>query len=131
MVRRPNKTRDQEEKYHAIINDIARHNVISYQGHQVVFNEYGYNAASVAKVMLLCWFEDDLKSQGKSLKNPSGWIIVPKVQMPVMVRARSSEFTLKEGADFIEFLYSVGAENRVMWSDPETKAHDEWAPQEG
>lgn len=130
VVRRPSKTREQEEKYHAILGDIARHGKAEYKGHEMGFAGHPCSAQIVAKVAMLAWFEDELKDQGKQLTSPSGWIMVPGVSMPVMYRARSSEFTVKEGGWFIEFLLMICAENKIPLSDPESKNYEQWA-QEG
>ena len=122
VVRRENKNRAQEAKYHAMIADIARHGRIEYGSVAVDFNSFAVDAVTAAKSLLIVWYEEDLKAGGESLKNPSAWIINPRTGGPISVRSSSKQFTLKEANGFIEFLASVGAENRISWSDPETRS---------
>lgn len=120
------KKREQEKKYHAMIADIARSKVIKY-GETIANFEFYYpnKPEEVAKVLLIVWYEEDLKSSGESLKRPSSWIINPVNGQPIQIRPQSSQFTVKEAAGFIEFLYSIGAENKIAWSDPETRHYEE------
>ena len=126
-VMRPSKTRQQEEMYHAIIGDIARHGHAEYKGHRMEFNGLQFPAATVAKVTMLSWFEDELKTMGLTLKNPSGWIMVTGISMPVLVRAESSKFSVEEGGWFINFLTSLCAENQIHLSDPGSRTDEQWA----
>ena len=127
VVRRPNKVRDQEAKYHAMIADIARAGSISYGAITVDFSAFAVDPVMAAKALLVVWYEQDLKSQGESLSKPSAWIVDPVTGAPITVRASTKEFSVKEAANFIEFLHAVGAENKVSWSDPETKSYEQWA----
>jgi hypothetical protein len=43
-------------------------------------------------------------------------------QRIVQIRPSSTDFRKNEASDFIEFLFSVGAEHNVHWSDPETES---------
>ena len=120
----PKKRRIQEEKYHAMINDFIRHGPFNYISTPVDFGLYD-RSAEVAKALLICWFECDLRSQGLKLSRPSYSIIDPISGAPITVRASSKQFKVKEAAMFIEFLYSVGAEIGIKWSE-RVKGYDEY-----
>ena len=124
VIRLQSKSRDQERKYHAMIKDIAGAGRISYGAVIIDFTQYSADRLMVAKALLITWYEHDLKSQGEGLSKPSAWVIDPITAAPITVRASSKEFTVKEASGFIEFLYSVGAENKIAWSDPETRAYE-------
>lgn len=127
VARRPSKTREQEKKYHAQIRDIARHRVIMYGESRVDFGSYTLSPEEAAKLLLLVWFEEDLKSQGKKLRSPGQWIFDPVSNSPVYSRPGSSKLSVKEGAMFITFLDVVMAENKIPSSDPATRAYSDWS----
>lgn len=129
IARRPNKTREQEKKYHAQIRDIARHRVIDYGGTRVDFESYTLKPEEAAKLLLLVWFEDDLKSQGKKLRSPGQWMFDPVTNRPIYSRPGSSKLSVKEGGWFITFLDAVMAENKIASSDPATREYEEYARQ--
>jgi len=108
---RENKTREQEKKYHALINDISK---------QVDFNGIKHNE-KIWKALLVDSFEQELFSQGSRLSHGSKTVISLDGIRAVTVRASTTEFKKKEGSNFIEYLYSFGSCHDVKWSE---KAND-------
>jgi hypothetical protein len=109
---RESKSREQEAKYHAMIEDIR------YQ----CFRGYSREAFKAA---LVNQFALEMKRNGEPLGNPGeqAWDWVNQVQ--VYVRPSTKGFRKKEAADFIEFLYATGSEYSVNWSDKSLAIYDE------
>lgn len=107
-VQRPSKSRDQERLYHALIGDIAR--TVEVQGRK-------YDA-DVWKALLVDMFTQEMQDQGTPLAHPGR--VVPSLDgmRTVTVRSSTRRFRKQEASDFIEFLYSWGAENGATFSDP-------------
>lgn len=109
---RPSKSRDQEAKYHAMIEDIR----------QQCFRGYSREAFKAA---LVNQFALEMERQGEPLRHPGeqAWDWVNQVK--VYVRPSTRDFRKKEAADFIEFLYSTGSEYDVQWSEKALAVYDE------
>ena len=110
-IQEPVKRRVQEEKYHAMIGDIARQAV--YLGR---------------RRSLVCWkrllveafvqiLRDEAKAQGKPDPFPAGEIL-PSIDglRIVQVEVLTRNFTVKQASLFIEYLYAFGSESGVKWS---------------
>jgi len=111
-VRRPSKSRDQEARYHAMIEDIR----------QQCFRGYSREAFKAA---LVNQFALEMERQGEPLRNPGeqAWDWVNQVR--VYVRPSTKDFRKKEASDFIEFLYATGSEYDVQWSEKALAIYDE------
>lgn len=116
-VEEPKKRRIQEAKYHAMIGDIAKQAIV--EGRK--FSEV------VWKAWLVDSFEDELKSQGKTLSHPSEMTFNPFTGRWVTLRASTSEFSTSEANMFIEYLYAFGSENEVQWSEKADASYQDWA----
>lgn len=124
IVRDATKKRVQEEKYHAMIGDFVRAGPFKYAGTNVDFTSYEY-PLDTAKTILIMWFELDLMQSGQALKNPSRNEFDPVTKQWFQVRASSTKFGIKEAANFIEFLYAVGSECCIKWSE-RVKGYDDY-----
>lgn len=111
-VARASKTRLQEARYHAMMSDISK---------QVDFDGKKYNS-KVWKAKLLDQFQQEMAIAGTPLSKPGETTISIDGQRIIQIRPESSAFRVKEASDFIEFLFSMGAELNVEWSDPETQS---------
>ena len=109
---RPSKSRDQEARYHAMIEDIR----------QQCFRGYSREAFKAA---LVNQFALEMERQGEPLKKPGeqAWDWVNQVR--VYVRPSTKDFRKKEASDFIEFLYATGSEYDVQWSEKALAIYDE------
>lgn len=109
---RESKSREQERKYHAMINDISK---------QVDFDGRRFNS-DVWKAQLVDQFEEDLRGMGKTLSHPGRCVTSLDGRRVVQIRPTTTKFKKQEAADLIEYLFSFGAENQIEWSDPETQS---------
>lgn len=113
--RRDTKTRLQEEKYHAMIGDIARQ-VPIYDGRMLPAGSW--------KRLLVNAFKHDTKNDENLAddwhKFGDNLELIPALNNPgfVAVGEQTRHFTLKLGSAFIEWLYAFGAEKDVRWSTP-------------
>lgn len=109
---RPVKSREQEKRYHAMIGDIAK---------QVDFDGKKFSV-DVWKTLLVDQFEEELRQMGIDLSKPGKCEISLDGRRIVQIRPSTTGFLVKEASDFIEYLFSFGAENHIEWSDPETQS---------
>lgn len=107
----PVKKRAQEEKYHAMIGDIAR---------QVEHIGRKWDGESF-KRLLIDEFADEMRAAGTPLKGEGE--VVPSLdgRRIVQLGVQSRHFSVKEAAQFIEFLIAFGALRGVQWSDEAVK----------
>lgn len=105
------KSRDQEEKYHAMIGDIAA---------QVPLRGRRWDREDMKRI-LVDQFARDMKSMGTPLHNSGS--VVPSIDGTGIVQlgVQTRGFRKAEASAFIEWLHAFGAENEVRWS--ETAAH--------
>lgn len=104
VLRRPGKNRIQEEKYHAMIGDI----------HRQCFRAF---SSEGVKAVLVNQFAQEMDDAGTPLANPGEKAWDWKTQEPVYVRPSTKKFRRAEASQFVEFLFSVGAEYQVTWSE--------------
>lgn len=113
----PPKSRPQEEKYHAMIGDIAK---------QVqVFGEA--QEEEDMKRLLVDQFSRDMSAQGTPLKRQGR--VVPSLDGTGVVQlgVQTRKFLKAEANAFIEWLYAFGSENDVKWSEPAARGYSELA----
>lgn len=95
------KTREQEQKYHAMIGDIAK-----------AFPKWaGFDCdAEDWKRLLIAAFD---KARGKVGR------VAPSLDFDgvVSLGSQSRKFGVKESAEFIEYLYAYGTQAGVIWSN--------------
>jgi hypothetical protein len=104
----PVKKRAQEEKYHAMIGDIARQ--IEHIGRK-------WDADDM-KRLLIDEFADEMRAAGTPLHHDGRVIPSLDGRRIVQLGIQSRDFYVKEAAAFIEFLYAFGAARNVQWSEP-------------
>jgi len=108
QISEPTKKREQEERYHAMVGDIAR---------QAEHIGRKWDADDM-KRLLVDEFAEEMRLAGTPLHHDSR--VVPSfdgkriVQMGIQTR----DFYVKEASQFIEFLFAWGADRGVRWSDP-------------
>jgi hypothetical protein len=102
----PAKKREQEEKYHAMIADIARQ--VEYAGRKWETEDM--------KRLLVDEFAEEMRSAGTPLHHDGR--VVPSFdgRRIVQLGIQTSRFYVKEAAQFIEYLYAYGAQHDVRWS---------------
>lgn len=109
----PAKSRDQEQKYHAMIGDIARQ-----------FQHCGKHwSADDMKRLLIDQFKRDTIND---VNIRDLWASMGVVDMApaldgsgvVVLGVQSRKFPLRLAIIFIEWLYAFGAELRIEWTEP-------------
>ena len=105
-IRPPAKRREQEERYHAMIGDIARQ--WKFLGSRV--------DADDAKRLLVDAFAKVMRDAGTPLHHIGR--VVPSIdgQRVVQLGIQTRDFTVREASEFIEYLFAFGAEHGVEWS---------------
>lgn len=114
----PKKRRIQEEKYHAMIGDIAKQ--ATYAGRKW--------DADDTKRILVDEFAEEMRNAGTPLHHDGRLIPSENGRRVIQLGIQTSEFWIKEAAQFIEFLYAWGADRGVVWSEPRVY-EDEPCPQ--
>jgi hypothetical protein len=114
VVSEPVKKRIQEEKYHAMIADIAR---------QVEHIGRKWHEADM-KRLLIDDFADEMRMAGTPLHHDGRVIPSLDGQRIVQLGIQSRDFYVKEAAQFIEFLYAFGAARDVRWTEPKYHQND-------
>ena len=119
-IQEPVKKRVQEEKYHAMLGDIARQ--IKYMGRRRSL-ECWKRLLVEAFVQIL---RDEAKAQGKPDPFPAGEVL-PSIDglRIVQVEVLTRNFTVQQASLFIEHLHAFGAESGVVWSY-EREVAPEW-----
>lgn len=120
---RPKKRRNSltNAKVHAMIADIQAQGVISMPGRRVTLSEYDTDAL---KALLVIWFANEREMNGEPLTKAPRSILCPVTGQEVSIRPSTAEWGQKDAGDFIEFLYSVGNDAGVRWSEPALKAYE-------
>ena len=106
-ILRESKTRIQEEKYHAMIGDIAK-----------TVKVYGklYDG-EIWKAQLVDEFRREKEEMGEPLTHPGKTVVSLDGQRMITVRPSTKKFRKKEASDFIEFLYATGIEFGAKFSE--------------
>ena len=114
---RPNKSRLQEEKYHALIGDIAD---------TVDFGDGRKYDEKTWKALLVDSFEQDVLSQGDGLRHPSKTVVSLDGMRAVTIRPSTTNFLKTEGSGFIEYLYAFGSENGAVFSEKALSIYEQY-----
>jgi hypothetical protein len=104
-VGREGRTQEQNGKCHPMIRDIARQ-----MNHQILKNN-----------------EDQWRYF--LIGNFQGQLMVPSLdgsQVIIVPKKGTKKMTIPEMSEFIEYLYSVGADYNIQWSEPSLKAFSEY-----
>lgn len=103
----PEKRRTQEERYHAMLGDIAK---------QVEFFGQKRDRETV-KRLLVDAFARVMAADGDPIQ---GWgTVLPSLDGSGVVQlgVQTRRFTVRQASEFIEYLFAYGAENNVIWSE--------------
>lgn len=106
-VDEPRKRRIQEEKYHAMIGDIARQT--TYAGQR--WGSYDM------KRILVDEFAEDMRLANTPLHHDGRLIPSENGRRVIQLGIQTTDFYVAEAAQFIEFLYAWGAQRDVVWTD--------------
>lgn len=106
------KKREQEEKYHAMIGDIARQ--VQHVGR--------YWDADDMKRFLVDEFAEEMRAIGQPLHHDSRVFPSLDGRRIVQLGIQTREFWVSEASAFIEYLYAKGAETGVQWTEPKRQS---------
>lgn len=106
VISEPTKKRAQEEKYHAMIGDIAKQ--CDYAGKRWDDDDM--------KRILIDEFAEEMRLAGTPLHHDGRLIPSENGRRVIQLGIQSREFYVKEAGQFIEFLYAWGADRCVRWS---------------
>ena len=104
----PKKRRIQEEKYHAMLGDISK---------QVPFFGQKRDLETVKRLLVDAYARVKVQ-EGEPIQ---GWgSVLPSLDGAGVVQlgVQTRRFTIKQAAEFIEYLYAWGSDNDVVWSEP-------------
>jgi hypothetical protein len=107
-VSEPVKKRIQEEKYHAMIRDIARQT--DYAGRQWCEDDM--------KRILVDEFADEMRAAGTPVHHDGRVIPSEDGCRVIQLGMETSKFYVREASAFIEFLYAWGSHRNVKWTEP-------------
>ncbi len=114
-IEQPKKSRVQEEKYHAMIGDIAAS--CKFRGKSISREDW--------KRLLIAAFvyvkREEAQEKGEPNPFPEDWRIVPGLvgDGVVQLGVPSRMFSKRIASEFIEYLYAWGTENGAVWSESE------------
>jgi hypothetical protein len=117
----PAKSRDQEERYHAMIGDIAKH--CTFMGEKLGAEDW--------KRLLVDAFVRVMREEAREAGRPDPFAgkgrVLPSLDGSGIVQlgVQTRKFTRKIASEFIEYLYAYGCDNLVPWSEPAMRAYTE------
>jgi len=104
----PTKKRIQEEKYHAMVGDIAE---------QTTYAGKRWDADDMKRI-LIDEFAYEMRMANTPLHHDGRLIPSEDGRRVIQLGIQSRDFYVKEAAQFIVFLYAYGADRNVRWSEP-------------
>lgn len=106
----PTKRRIQEEKYHAMIGDIAK---------QTTYAGKRWDREDMKRI-LVDEFADEMRTLGKPLHQDGRSRLIPSEdgRRVIQLGIQTRDFWISEAANFITFLYAWGNDRGVQWTEP-------------
>jgi hypothetical protein len=117
------KSDNQREKFHAMINDVNKTGVITMPGKRIVMINYD---ADQCKALLVMWFANEKALLGEKLPKPPSNFTDPLTGQNITIRPSTKTWGKKLTCDFVEFLYATGALAGVKWSEPALKEYQSY-----
>ena len=111
-VKKLTRTREQEKKYHALINEIRQQVVekIKQPPYQLPYSQL---SPDVVKALLIHRFAAE---RDEPLTHPGHMVWDEVTQQHITVRPSSRQFTRPEASEFIEYLFAFGIDHGVEFS---------------
>jgi hypothetical protein len=116
-IRRYNKSREQEKKFHAMLQDFAK---------QITFYGNRKHKLEIWKALFVEQFAKEKELLGEPLRHQGQTITSLDGLRVITVRPSTTQFLVGEAAEFIEYLYQQGAEMGVNFSDRALAAYNEY-----
>ena len=114
-IGKPVKRREQEEKYHAMIGDIAK---------QCKFFGAKLDEEDCKRVMIDAFvrvMRENAKAEGKPDPFPQHGMMIPSLngEGVVQLGVQSRNFLVDQASLFIEYLFAFGSEQNVKFTKPD------------
>jgi hypothetical protein len=120
----PARSNPQNSKAHAMYADIHRDAVIVMPGRRVVLSIYGVDEV---KALLVVWFANERSLEGRPLKKPPRTVTCPITGQNITVRPSTVDgFSKADTVEFIEWLYALGTNAGVKWSEKAMAEYDSY-----
>lgn len=113
----------QSSKFHAMVSDLQKQAVIKMPGRRIVLAEYDLEAV---KALLVIWYANERALMGEPLAKPPRSIICPVTGERISIRPSTAKWSKKDASGFVEFLYCLGVDTEVRWSEPAIQAYNEY-----
>ena len=110
VVTEPKRKDIQNEKYHAMLGDIAK--CCTFMANKQDADDW--------KRLLVDAFAKVMRDAGTPIHHDGRVMPSLDYQRVVQLGIQTKDFYVKEAAQFIEYLYSFGAENNVRWTEPKS-----------
>jgi len=112
-VAEPTKKREQEEKYHAMIGEIAAH--CTHYGRKL--NPESWKRLLVEAMVHI--LREEAMAQGKPNPFPQDASLLPSLDglRIVQVEVLTRKFSVDQASKFIDYLYAYGAERGVQFRE--------------
>jgi hypothetical protein len=116
-IRRYKRSREQEKKFHAMLQDFAK---------QITFYGNKKHKLEIWKALFVEQFAKEKELLGEPLRHQGQTITSLDGLRTITVRPSTTQFLVAEAADFIEYLYQQGAEMGVNFSDRALAAYNSY-----
>ena len=116
-------TAPQNSKSHAMMTDVRKQGIIKMPGRRIVLADY---VSEEFKALVVIWFANEMAMYGTPLKKPPRYVTCPVTGEKITIRPSTTDFELLETKEFIEYLYSLGADSGVEWSEPALKEYENY-----
>jgi|GEM_PF-1275397 len=110
-------------KIHAVMHDIWRQATEQLNGKHVVYSSYSFD---VFKAFIVKWFDLELQEMGEPMRKTGEYRIDPRTNDLMYVRPSTTEFTQKEAAKLIEWLYAFGSERGVRFTERASRVLEQY-----
>ena len=112
VISEPTKKRIQEEKYHAMIGDISK--CCQFMSKKQDSDDW--------KRLLVDAFAKVMRDAGTPLHHDGRVVPSLDFERVVQLGIQTKDFYVAEASNFIEYLYSYGADHEVVWTEPMLEA---------
>lgn len=110
-------------KFHSMIADINKMAVIRIPSRTIRMSEFD---ADQCKALLVVWFANEKAEAGDPLPKPPRSFEDPITGKLISVRPSTTEWGKRLTCEFVEWLYSFGANYGVTWSEPALKQYESY-----
>ena len=109
---------DQMKKINAMIHDIHRQAEIKILNNKIKLSS---RPIDEIKTLLVFWYAEEKETQGEPLKHGIRTIYDFFTMREIAVRPSTKDFDVSEASDCIEWLYALGADLKIKWTEPKLK----------